>query len=462
MTSPTSGRVLSRCCGVAVVVALFGELCAPPDAAWASPQQAAATATASPREVPAAARAGRQGMRRDAAEDRRVTAELLRAACRNDPAQLRMLLDRGVSVERRSRDGHSPLSRAASCGRVPSLRVLLDAGAVVDGLGASSKTALGWAAAGGHCNAVALLLAAGADPLAGTAGKTAVDLSFGAAHLRCLDLLLGAVSAARRPVLQDSLLLRATAVRDDERVAGLLQLGVGPELSAGSSRSPLALAVDARDDEVVALLSAAGADWKRAGAPAEARRAELARRGADLTLLHEGRDADIRDEDGRTALIRATRSGNLVAMRLLLARGARVDGDAPSRANDAGNDAGWTPLMEAAASGQAQALALLLGAGADVHRANASGRTALHAAVWFGRDDAVSRLLAAGADPAVEDTFGQSATRLASAAGRPSIAQLLGVPVRFVAPPVGGAKAVRKKTTASPTSSSASSQAGKP
>ncbi len=86
-------------------------------------------------------------------------------------------------------------------------------------------------------------------------------------------------------------------------------------------------------------------------------------------------------------LLTAARTGRPGPMKALIARGAKVDAGSP------------TALMGAAAEGHAEAVALLLASGADVRRTLKSGFGALHFASRNGRLDAARALLKAGADP---------------------------------------------------------------
>jgi ankyrin repeat protein len=86
----------------------------------------------------------------------------------------------------------------------------------------------------------------------------------------------------------------------------------------------------------------------------------------------------------------AARSGSIETVRLLLARGARVDARDERR--------GQTALMWAAAEGHAEVVRTLLDAGADLGVRVPSGLSALSFAVREGRLATIRTLLAAGAD----------------------------------------------------------------
>ena len=114
---------------------------------------------------------------------------------------------------------------------------------------------------------------------------------------------------------------------------------------------------------------------------------------------------------GATPLMRAAKSRDVAAMRLLL------DGGADPRRQAAN---GATALMFAAtpargAAGAAaeeaalEAIALCLDRGADVNAVNAHGQTALHLAGQAGESDPVVKLLLSrGADRSIRDKQGRA------------------------------------------------------
>jgi ankyrin repeat protein len=131
--------------------------------------------------------------------------------------------------------------------------------------------------------------------------------------------------------------------------------------------------------------------------------------------LRMDRGADAIIDIGSTPLLRAARSGDTAAMKLLIERGALVD---------LPQVAGATPLMVAVGLGASptdtrgkfrteldaiDAAQVLLDAGADVNARDGNGRTALHAAAAQGFNDVVKLLAARGADLAAKDTEGNTA-----------------------------------------------------
>ncbi len=155
--------------------------------------------------------------------------------------------------------------------------------------------------------------------------------------------------------------------------------------------------------------------------------------------LADGAGVDDRDEDGLTGLALAARYGRLDMVRLLLARGARVDGASngstalmrTERAEvaaalldagahiDARDSARMTPLMLAARSGSVEVAALLIQRKAGLDLRDARGRTVVHYAASENSVALVGALLAAGAPANVADLDGNFPLHLVGVEGGP-------------------------------------------
>jgi ankyrin repeat protein len=98
-----------------------------------------------------------------------------------------------------------------------------------------------------------------------------------------------------------------------------------------------------------------------------------------------------------TALTEAAFAGSVEMARLLLARGAKVDG---------GDQDGVTPLMAATRNGHADMVEFFLSSGAKVDSRSRFGTTALHEAARNGQSAIARRLLRAGASPHTKDVSG--------------------------------------------------------
>ncbi|KAG2485469.1 hypothetical protein HYH03_015845 [Edaphochlamys debaryana] len=122
-------------------------------------------------------------------------------------------------------------------------------------------------------------------------------------------------------------------------------------------------------------------------------------------LLAAGARVEAADEDGSTPLMHASRHGHLEVVKALLAAGARVE---------AASKDGCTPLMYASCDGNLEVVKALLAAGARVEAADEEGRTALMFASSDRTLEVVKALLAAGARVEAADEEGRTALMLAS------------------------------------------------
>jgi ankyrin repeat protein len=113
------------------------------------------------------------------------------------------------------------------------------------------------------------------------------------------------------------------------------------------------------------------------------------------------------DENGATAFLRASQSGDLELMKLLLARGAdpKIETVLGVSALHVAAGIGWVEGITFEWSPQAtlEAVKLLVGLGLDVNRQADTGRVALHGAAHKGRADVIQVLYDAGARLDVRD-----------------------------------------------------------
>jgi len=123
-----------------------------------------------------------------------------------------------------------------------------------------------------------------------------------------------------------------------------------------------------------------------------------------------------RDEKGRTALHKASESGNLSQVIELLEQGAKINTE----------DKDWKrPLHLAAESGAEALVRYLIRKGADVHGADIENRHALHLAAQRGHDKVVLCLLLGGANINARDARGQTALHHAAVTGQDQVITIL-------------------------------------
>lgn len=114
---------------------------------------------------------------------------------------VKLLIDRGASVEYSTSEGVTALMMAAGAGANGALEALLSAGANIEARSNSGETALGFAAARGQSENLERLVEAGADPDAANAfGVTPLMM---AAEAGALDRVLVLLDAGADPEMTD-------------------------------------------------------------------------------------------------------------------------------------------------------------------------------------------------------------------------------------------------------------------
>lgn len=376
-----------------------------------------------------------------AARNRYGITPLYMAALNGSAGMIELLLEAGADANEVGTEGETVLMTASRTGNPDAVETLLDAGAEVDAREDwHGQTALMWAVGESHPDVVQVLIEHGADVNAvsslrewerqSSAEPRQKWLPLGALTpiyfagrdgcVACVPLL---VDTGADPDMQDpegvTPLISAIINGHYDAAAELLNHGADPNLADNDGRSPLFSAVDfntmpasnrpppkvlensVSSLDLIRLLLDKGADVN----------AELSGQQAYRTKLDRGNDGVL--SAGTTPLLRAAKSADLAAMRVLLDHGA--DPTIATRS-------GVNPLMAAAGVGTSDsdstgrektqqeindAIRMLIDAGLDVNAANGrGGQTALHGAALMGYDDVVRFLAENGAQLDVEDSRG--------------------------------------------------------
>jgi ankyrin repeat protein len=415
------------------------------------------------------------------------TSALHWAVYHNDVDLVDRLIAAGADVSAKNDYGATPLSEAAVVGNVQVLRKLLAAGTDIESPNADGQTALMIIARTSNVDAAKLLISKRANVNAVEQWRGQTPLMWAAAENQpaMVKVLVehGAKVNARssvntwerqvtseprmqaRPSGGFTPLLYAARKGCLQCAEILLKAGADKDLTDPDGVSPLLLATLNFNFDIAALLVQKGANvnkWDtwgrspiyaavdmntlptggRADRPSLDKTtgleliAMLLDAGANPNLqlklfppyrsLRDDRGADTLLSVGTTPLIRASKAGDIEAMKLLLAHGANVD--LPT-AN------GITPLMAAAGNGSANldtrgrykteaqaidAVELLVKSGANINARDRGGQTALHGAASWGWNGLVKSLAANNVDLTAKDTQGRTAADIAKGAASSS------------------------------------------
>jgi len=200
-------------------------------------------------------------------------------------------------------------------------------------------------------------------------------------------LVLAAASLIAVPAWADDVgdLILAVSRNESYTLGKLLERGVDPNLKE-ATRGETALMVAIR---------------------------EKAMRSVMVLLASPKIDLEVASNNGDTALMIASFSDNLAAVKLLLDKDAEV------------NRHGWTALHYAAAVGNGEIVSLLLDKSAYIDAESPNRTTPLMMAARAGRTDVVKLLIDAGADVKLKNDQGLTAYDFAVDNERTSTAEFL-------------------------------------
>ncbi|MDF3853962.1 ankyrin repeat domain-containing protein [Paracoccus sp. P2] len=191
---------------------------------------------------------------------------LFAAATDGDAAAIRDLLARGVAVDPRDAKGRTPLLVATHANRVEAARALIEAGADVNARDAIGDSPYLYAGARGHLEILELTLAHGAD-LSSTNrfGGTALIPAAERGHVETVRRLIQAgveidhVNRLGWTALLEAIVLGDGGPRQQQVVDLLVAAGADVNLADAEGVSPLAHARRRGFDAIAARLAEAGA-----------------------------------------------------------------------------------------------------------------------------------------------------------------------------------------------------------
>jgi uncharacterized protein len=353
---------------------------------------------------------------------------LSEAAALGNAELIEALLKAGADPNTRTTsDGETILMATARTGNAEAVKALLDHGANVNAMETyRGQTALMWAAAERHPEVVKLLLAHGADwkiqssfretklPRLSAAssvtpfsrgGFTAFLFTAREGDIETAKVMLDAgLDINQTDVDGTSALVVAIMNKHYTFAKFMLDRGADPNVTDTSGRAALYAVVDIRNEDWSAMPTRKLEDTYPS---TDLIKDVLARGGkvdAHLTKPlpgHSGMDSgDTTLDEGTTPLMRAARSGDGAAMRILLEGGAD-----PTLKTKEGNTAllfaagvGYRDKFTTGTESEAlDALKVCADRGMDLNEANSRGETALHGAATRGADTIIQYLAAHGA-----------------------------------------------------------------
>ncbi|RLN96340.1 hypothetical protein BBJ28_00027093, partial [Nothophytophthora sp. Chile5] len=300
---------------------------------------------------------------------------LILAAQEGKREVVQLLLERGAAVNAQDREGATPLLRASLFGRLSAARILLEYEADVNLGYADGFTPLMMAADKGHAELVELLIEKHASIDAHAKdGETALGIAAYFGNREAVRVLLEHGADVEAGGCGGDMPLLTAAVKGH---ADTIQLmldhnahinyqdkdgDTALQLTAYKGHTDAArVLLEHKGTAMVDLVNSGG--WTPLATAAQRGYAKL------VALLAEKNAAlDWKLDDGRTALSLAAEETHLETVRVLIEHGATVD---------VADGESWTPLMRAAYRGHEEIVRCLLHANANVYLQNGMGRTAV-------------------------------------------------------------------------------------
>ena len=301
---------------------------------------------------------------------------------------IKILLDKGMSVDLTNVDHSTPLHFSAAFGNLETMKALVAGGAALNNTNKDGDTPLLSAAIRGEIDVFRYLTEIGADiNIRDAKGRTAVH----------------------HAAISDSV----------EIIKILLNKGMPVDLTDAEDYTPLHLSAFYGNLEATKLLVERGSPLNNANKVGDTPLLLAANKGQREVfryLTEIDADINIRDVDISTALHHAAISGSVEIIKILLDKGMSVD---LTNAEDS------TPIHLSALHGNLEATTLLVERGAPLNIANKYGCTPLHLAAEKGKLEIFRYLTEIGADINIRDAFRNTALHYAAISGSVEIINIL-------------------------------------
>ena len=289
------------------------------------------------------------------------------AAANGDTVLVQRLLGAGAKADAARWNGETALMIAAGAGSMGALRLLAFHGADANAAEPRrGQTALMWAAAEGHSEIVAALLEVGADPKAvSKSGFNALAFAVAKNDDASVKHLLAAGLDSNFVLPSgNNLLLMAMGYRHSASASALIDGGADVHATDRGGNTPLHIAAQVGDEDLVSKMLAKGASANVRTPKATV----LARPG------REGGGRGLGVGGSVTPLMTAARMNHVNVMRILIAGGAD-----PSLQTDNG-----TTLLMLASGGKLETVKYAYELDPRAVAVNERGQTPMHAAVSGG------------------------------------------------------------------------------
>ena len=339
-----------------------------------------------------------------------------------DPAVCQVFIGAGADIETKNDRVRSPLLLASISGALTTVKMLVESGADVRATDADRTTCLMFAAYYGHTDTVRYLVGLPKVDLDQQGKKNLAALHFAAKkkHADVVQVLIDAgADIETQNAKGHSPLLMASIYGQLTNMMKLVKAGA--DVRATDTRRTTCLrfaAYHGHTDIVRYLVSLPEVDLNHQGRDNyTALHCAVSRKHADVIQVLIDAGADIETKEGHSALLVASRSGELTTVKILVGAGADV------RATDAN---GATCLILAAHYGHTDTVRYLVDLPeVDLNHQDSWRNTALHFAVHEKDADMVQMLIDAGADIETRNDAGQSPAHMASLSGALTTVKML-------------------------------------